>query len=211
MINNKVNKEKNILLMVLTFVFVILSFVNLLLLNFFIIYYSEFRSSSKSGNDLTKNVFYFLEGKEELSSAFSWREASHLLDVKNLISKTKLFFSSTIFLWALILAFTMRLKNFNTEDFTKYFLVFLASLTFIALIFLLCVKTNFDYAFSVFHSIFFKPKTWIFDYNSLIIQLFPKNYFFNLSSKMLVGLILELFFINILFVLKSFCFKKKTF
>jgi integral membrane protein (TIGR01906 family) len=158
-----------------------------------------------------KNVFYFLEGREELSNEFSEREYSHLLDVRNAVLMTKVFFIAMILLSVFLLLIIRRSKNFDLKNFSKYLLIYLSALTFFTLILFIFVRMNFSYAFSIFHSIFFKPETWIFDYDSLIIQLFPESYFINLSSKIFVGFIFELVFINFLLMIKSFSSKRKIF
>jgi len=211
----KRRKENMVLFKILTIVFIICFAIQLLLTNFFIVYYLEFKKTSKfnsnSDNVLKKNVFYFLEGEEKLSPVFSEKERTHLFDVKNLILSVKIFFIIMLLFLFLLFEFIRNFKGFYWQVFIKHSLFSLAVLTIFSVGLFFIIKINFQIAFSIFHSLFFKPETWIFNHYDLIIQLFPEDYFIKTGSKIFVLLISELIFISILLMLKYFSLKKKIF
>ena len=129
-------------------------------------------------NLISENLFNYLYSDGFLINIYTYQESSHLKDVKILIRSLILFFLLLffIFLFALIL-------------YNKY-LHYVFLITFFILIstlFLLYIFTlfNFLYIFDKFHELFFINNSWIFEYDSILIKLFPEEFFIHAFFKIL--------------------------
>jgi uncharacterized membrane protein len=170
------------------------------------IYYGE---ASKTGaseslenpNYLYKNVHDFLVWQKPLSKEFTENELSHMRDVRFLFNSFRLI--TLLFLLFLLIYFvleTQRIKKLKGSKLRKEKKLFLEKKTFFikttkqasifSLIFLvllvLFVLLNFNFSFDVFHRIFFPQGNWIFPHDSLLITLFPSEFFFSMASKILL-------------------------
>lgn len=146
---------------------------------------------------LVKKVLNYLKGKKYTSEIanvslnykkITQSEIDHLRDVKKVF--IGITYSGYVFMAILLVSFILLLrfdrKNTINVIFTSSavlfgFLLFLAIFMFF----------NFDYFFSLLHAPFFKSGSWLFDESSLIINLFPvefwmntiKNYFLYILSE----------------------------
>ncbi len=127
--------------------------------------------------ELAQNVRNFFMDKEGLDGAFSEKEKSHLVDVKNLISNIALLG------WILFFVFVF-LLFYENQKFRVFYYGMLA--TTISFFFILLAYLIFPLSFDIFHQIFFKPGTWLFSPGSLIVDIFPFGFF--------SGMMLELLF-----------------
>lgn len=139
-----------------------------------------------------ENVFYFLEGKEELAVGFTELEASHLSDVKQVVHYVNYVF------YILLLAVTVLITSYTKN---KYFLFQLLNIagkvTVLAMLFLGSLTLLFfDFVFALFHKIFFPQGNWLFPAGSIIIQTFPLEFFVQISRNIfLLALFLGTIFI----------------
>jgi integral membrane protein (TIGR01906 family) len=122
---------------------------------------------------LINQALYFLDTGNGNLPDFNEREVSHLHDVKQLVDIFLITGSLSIFLLILFCYFQYNEKYFS------YSFVY-SGISCLALILTLClmVLINFNYFFTGFHNLFFKPGTWMFDPSIEIIkQLFPDAFF----------------------------------
>jgi len=117
----------------------------------------------------TKNVIDYFQGKEELNG-FDAKEAMHLQDVK----------------WVMRALLVLMLVCFITLLFIADRRVVLyggvASLVFPLVLYLV----PFEILFDLFHRITFSSGTWLFDSNSLLIQMYPFEFFYDFFIDIIV-------------------------
>jgi len=116
----------------------------------------------------TKNVIDYFQGKSELNG-FDAREASHLRDVK------------WLFRLLLVLMFMCFVTLLFIADRKVILYGGILSLIFPVVLYIIPFEILFDW----FHRILFTSGTWLFDSNSLLIQMYPFEFFYD-------------FFVNIL-------------
>ena len=127
----------------------------------------------------TKNVIDYFQGKIDISelNGFDAKEAMHLYDVK----------------WVIRALLVLMLVCFITLLFIADRRVVLyggvASLVFPLVLYLV----PFEILFDLFHRITFSSGTWLFDSNSLLIQMYPFEFFYEFFLNIIVrGIILSL-------------------
>lgn len=190
---------------------------------------------------LYDDVHDFLVWQKPLSEEFTINEISHMRDVRFLFNLFRtifvLFISSLV---AGLVYFVLEKRKLNQERlrkkenqkalkhlktkesaFNKRVLFFvnslksgsIFSLAFLVLLVLL-VLINFTASFDVFHRIFFPQGNWIFPYDSLLITLFPSNFFFSMAKKTIIinSAIITIFILVLWFLereMKELVIKKK--
>lgn len=137
-------------------------------------------------------VLSFVQGKSaELPMQFNEREKQHLLDVRNVISASKILAYVLVILLVLLLyfsAFALKDKN-KIMNFLGKSLFFggLATVAAAGMLFLL-ISLNFLPTFESFHMLFFKSGTYAFDPSSeLIVNLYPEGLFMDLGIRISAG------------------------
>ena len=105
-------------------------------------------------------------------TSFSPKEASHLHDVKMAFKLGGLVFGLLVLLWLFAFAHS---PNMASKAVMWGGVLTLAILALIAL-------TPFDFTFTAFHGILFKPGTWVFYPNELIVTIYPKRLFIHLAQ-----------------------------
>ena len=143
-----------------------------------------------------EDVFAFLDGKSELASGFTADEMSHLEDVAQVMNIMNYVF------YALLLAIILILFYFSKD---RKYLATLVKYCGIISVVVLCLKLLFillffDFAFSIFHQIFFQQGNWTFAADSMLIQTFPIEFFMDISTNIFL---MSLFF-GILFIVLSY-------
>jgi integral membrane protein (TIGR01906 family) len=137
----------------------------------------------------------YLINKKELPQTMTELEASHMKDVKDLVTFAYLLLLFSIFI-SLLFYFILKRKN-------KLYL-FYQSLHFSAIIILILIVIfiilsifNFDYIFILFHEVFFPQGNWLFPANSKLVQAFPEILFKKLFlySFIISGLIALIIFL----------------
>lgn len=168
----------------ITIVLLILFFSFSLIIFNFNFYEKEFEKYNiydKLGKEEVDNVtielINYFKGRGELKSEiFSEKEKLHLLDVKNLIRKSFLFFYFVLISFILLLGYSFYKKDRNIG---KYF-IFGGLLAFLlTLIVLLLIKINFDFLFTQFHYLAFDNELWLLSEKDILINLFPAGFFYD--------------------------------
>lgn len=159
---------------------------------------------------LGMNVVSYVNGKTSLSDEFNEREASHLADVRNLFSKVKIIYYASLLLLAGITVFLFTRDNLIHLIPTAFIRSGLISLIFIIVLFLLSL--NFSAFFTNIHKPFFASNSWTFPADSLLIQIFPVEFFKNFTTTLIRSIFLNsaIFFGAGVFVRKKFRMNKKN-
>lgn len=137
-------------------------------------YSSEF---SKLGVNATaaSNVVSFVNGKSSLSGKFGYDESSHLEDVKSLLTSVKHLYHAAIVLLAAAVIYLFRTRKF-LKLMPKIFVIS-GAVSLLLLLVLFLLSLNFSTLFGILHKPFFASGTWLFPADSLLIQLFPEQFF----------------------------------
>ena len=129
--------------------------------------YDKFNESFVNG--VSDNLINYFSFNSDLDSSYYTKEEyNHLIDVKNLIVLLEILL--IIFLLLLILGINY------LRDSKDLWIIFLVGFIFI-LLFSLFSLINFSGFFNIFHELFFIDGTWVFNSDSLLIQLFPFEFF----------------------------------
>lgn len=137
-------------------------------------YSSEF---SKLGVNATTaaNVVSFVSGKSPLGSEFNNTESSHLKDVKRILTAVKQFYYTSVILLAAAVIYLFKSGKF-LQLMPKTFILS-GSISLLLLLAIFLASLNFDSFFSLLHKPFFSSGTWLFPADSLLISLFPEQFF----------------------------------
>ncbi len=139
------------------------------------------------------NLINYFKDKEELNNFFNEKEKLHLRDVKNLINIAFIIFYISLILFLIILIYFI---------YKKEYLIIKSSLMIssVIVIFLLLLSTliNFDSFFINFHKIFFNNNLWLLNPETdNLINLFPEQFFYDISLKIWVNSLLTSLFLMI--------------
>ncbi len=139
--------------------------------------------------NITTNTLQYFRGKDALHY-FTPEEQSHLQDVKSLISTMNaLYYGSVVIFILLLIGFYIRYKkdmiHFIRLLSRMVLIGSIAALILIIAIFLLAVF-YFNPTFILFHLLFFPQGNWIFANTSLLITLFPEQFFFDITLRIFV-------------------------
>ncbi len=125
-----------------------------------------------------KEIIDFLKGEKELNNKFSERETIHMNDVKRKINNFNLIF----YLFLIIYSFSLyNIKEPIAKTLKIATLVPIAIFTLLSLFLL-----NFQSTFIIFHKILFQNNLWLLPSNSLLLQLFPQEFFYNFFKIVLI-------------------------
>lgn len=198
------------------------------------IYKNEYKSRNVSENikvsnedliKVTTRVLDYLQDKENdlnikisvnnnVREFFNEQEKSHMAEVKDIFYSFNKIFIGCIFIFiACLILFLIILKRLNKKNklleiysmFKKIYILFNCLFLFFILISIL-ISTDFEKYFIIFHKIFFKNPTWLFDLNTdFIVNLFSLSFFIN------IDIIIFCIFISFyfLFTIAFFIFKNK--
>ncbi len=150
------------------------------------------------------SVVGFLFDDEELSDSFTENEKSHMEDVRFLLNIGTIFIgflSLIIGIYFLYLYYKNKSFDYRTLTISGYI-----SLVFIGFI-LISVLLDFQWTFQVFHEVFFPQGNWQFPVDSLLITLFPREFFIQMSYTYIVSTIV---LSSILIAKGLFCNHKST-
>tara|TARA_Y100000310_G_scaffold163763_1_gene163560 strand:- start:82 stop:762 length:681 start_codon:yes stop_codon:yes gene_type:complete len=130
---------------------------------------------------------YFNNNKEIIEQEeFTQEEKLHFLDVKNTIRAISSILLLSIMMTAMLLIYLFeetkkkRLRNLS------FYIINGSSITIVIVISIYLLSQNFNYFFTLFHSLLFKAGTWIFPAESLSIRLFPLELFQEITKKILI-------------------------
>ncbi len=127
------------------------------------------------------------EGQEGL---FGQKEISHLVDVKNLISRAFALQKLASLIMGIstlvILAERRARKRFG------HYLLWSSGATLVVIgLLLLLAYLNFDWLFTQFHLIFFEGDSWLFNPSETIIQLFFPRFWVDTATKFILAIVVE--------------------
>ena len=179
-------EKKRILLIALIPVLIILLNVIILIYNesfYFEQIHSNQLNNKELSEELTWNLLSYFHGETTISDKFSEREKIHLEDVKNLLHLTSLL--SYIILIISLIVFIKNLHAYGvrrTLDTITYgseiTLIIIALIAFFSLI-------DFNNLFNYFHKVFFTNNYWLLNENSLLILMYPQE-FFNRALRVII-------------------------
>ncbi|MFC2159712.1 DUF1461 domain-containing protein [Actinomycetota bacterium] len=176
---------------------------------------------------MTKKIFSFFRYKDELDghvryadetrssvAFFTENEINHMVDVRDLIFKILLLFYVSLAALIVFLALLLILEREHSKRFRGAGLVFLISSSVVLFLFIILyiLSMNFSSLFDNFHLIFFPQGNFMFDANSLLITLFPFNFFYQYFTRLVTGSIILSFiflFIGILILNIHKIFRKR--
>jgi integral membrane protein (TIGR01906 family) len=151
---------------------------------------------------MTKEIFSFFKYQDKLDGQikyadvsrrsvafFTENEISHMVDVRDLIFKILLIFyvSLTILILLLTLLLILERKHIKRLKGTGLVFVISSSVVLFMFIILYILSMNFSHLFDNFHLLFFPQGNFMFDSNSLLITLFPFNFFYQYFVRLVIG------------------------
>jgi len=147
------------------------------------------------------NLINYMNNKEELSNFFNEQEKLHLQDVKYLIDLAFIIFYLVLILTLIFLMYFI---------YKKKYLIILDSLIISGLIIFLLqfvfLVTNFSSNFVLFHEILFTNDLWLFNPGDNIVNLFPEEFFYDISLKIMLNSLI----ISLIFIISGLIIKFKT-
>ena len=141
-------------------------------------------------DDYNDQVLDYLKGgKENMPDTISLtgKELVHMKDVKNIFSGFLLLFNSLLIISIILLVI---LISFNKKKLSKIFFysgIFSLALSIVLLLFF---YFSFISSFTIFHNIFFEENSWLFNPYDNIINIYPVGFFFDISLKIFLGMII---------------------
>lgn len=149
------------------------------------------------------NTLNYVFGKDALKVDYTPNEISHLQDVQRLIKYANYYF---IFLIIIEIFLLISIYQADKKEFYRPFLYGgLASFVFIFMV-LSFMLTDFGSVFTLFHLIFFPQGNWQFASGSLLINLFPESFFYQIAKEIFVKSII----FSIIFIILGLFLRKKT-
>lgn len=148
---------------------------------------------------MTKKVIEFFKYNDDLSGSvryadtslssvafFTDNEISHMVDVRSLITKIFILLASS-FIILVILISILTFKN-SQKRFKNIGIVFITGSSIVIFLFILLfiLSWNFSSLFDNFHLIFFPQGNYMFEAGSLLITLFPFNFFFQFFLRLVI-------------------------
>ncbi len=145
-------------------------------------------------SNITDNLFTYFRGKSELNY-FENNEKAHMKDVKSIISAMFFIYYSSAVLF--IICFVVLYLKFKKESigFIKILSKILLMGSIVALVVLvlklLMSLFYFNTIFNAFHLLFFPQGNWVFDSASLLITIFPQQFFFDFALRIFIYSIVQ--------------------
>jgi integral membrane protein (TIGR01906 family) len=196
--------------------FIILSLSSASVANNPALYKKEFQKLGVNGlfeqgypDEIADNLTaYFKHGpKNRLNaSQLTSGELSHMEDVRRLISVSGMWAYLFIFIDLLlifVIAFGIR-QPYSLVRMTAKALIFCGLISIAAVMLILFSFLFFRSSFIGFHYIFFPQGNWSFDATSVIIRLFPQQFFLDLGLR----IVLRAFIVSVLLFLLGFAARK---
>lgn len=137
-------------------------------------------------NKINANVLSYLQNNKInlINRFFNNKERQHLKDVQELFS----LFNKVFKIFCIIFLLLVCLLFFTSSNIKLFFLQvinsFIAgSILIIGLILALglLIYFDFDSIFITMHNIFFKPDSWIFNFDENIVNLYVEDFFYDIS------------------------------
>ena len=139
--------------------------------------------------NITDNIFDYFHGKAELNY-FDAKEVSHMQDVKNLIALMDMMYylSAIIFVcifFYIYIQFNKDIMKFLEKTYSMIIYGAIAAMVFLVLFFIITVF-YFEPFFIMFHLLFFPQGNWVFAPTSLLITIFPEQFFIDITLRIFV-------------------------
>jgi len=170
--------------------------------------YSEF--PDEDIDQINSDLLYYLKYDQTDEyvniDLFNEKEKEHLIDVKNLMQKF-LIFLNVIAVLLIILIFSLSFID-KKKLIKNLSLVFIwgGIITFAdALCFGLLIKINFKGMFNLFHKMFFKAGTWLFDSNESLVRIYQERIFYDITFNIAV----KTFILAFILILIGFLYNEK--
>jgi integral membrane protein (TIGR01906 family) len=128
--------------------------------------------------------------KRGQQALFNQREISHLVDVRNLMSR----FFAVQKLASLIMGVSILviLAEKRARKRLAHYLLWSSGATLVVIgLLLLLAYLAFDWVFTQFHLIFFEAGTWLFNPSDPIIQLFFPTFWMNTARKFILAIVVQ--------------------
>jgi len=139
--------------------------------------------------NVTNNVLKYFRNTAELEY-FTDTEKSHMQDVKDLIRTMQIIYYGAAAISIALFYYLYRRFRHDKFYFIKSLskVLLYSSISAIILLILIFVMSvfNFNLLFQVFHLIFFPQGNWMFDSSSLLITIFPEQFFFDISLRIFI-------------------------
>ena len=166
------------------------------------------KECKKLNTDCQKSLLFadFLKGKGSLLSLnLTYKEQSHMQDVRNLYESLEFTF---LFLSVLTISMLFFLLIKDKKKYRVFVVdyLFLGGISLIIFILILSIFSfaGFDFLFDLFHRVFFSQGNYLFSDQSTLITLFPSEFFFDALKQILVlSIIIALFFVVTAYLLKK--------
>lgn len=156
--------------------------------------YGSEQRLGESAQILNSNIIEFFNGAE-LNNTFTTPEKNHLTDVKHLLNTATIIFGICLLIIISAIIFN---KEKSKNIFKKAFLYSgISALVFNAII-IIFTLFSFDSLFISFHELLFPQGNWTFPASSLLIQLYPEEFFTEIGTIIFVtSIVLAIIFIII--------------
>lgn len=139
--------------------------------------YGRFDGSVSVDSTISGMLAFFSGEQESLPDVFGEDEQSHLVDVKVLLNKARSVLALLIILWLSYNFYALYRREFAIVAGN----LIAGGLVTIALtVFFVFVALFFQRGFILFHTVFFPQGNWQFPMDSVLIRLFPRDFFFDL-------------------------------
>jgi integral membrane protein (TIGR01906 family) len=185
-----------IILSIVLFIIIIFGSLNFMIFNKDF-YYKEYSKNDVydrlpkniETENITNNMLSYFHNRDELRY-FSDIEKSHMGDVKQLIRTMQFIYYGAALLCVALFIYAYKIFRDDQYRFIKIIskaalYSSIVSITFLVILFLMSVF-SFNFLFTVFHLIFFSQGNWMFSPDSLLITLFPQQFFFDISLRIFV-------------------------
>ena len=151
-------------------------------------------------NENQQRTIDYLQKDEELNLGYTNLERSHLQDVRKVMKAADYLFYFSLLILTLIFTYHKKDRK-QLAKLLKYGGI--TTISFMLAILLLSALF-FNQVFALFHQIFFPQGNWTFASDSLLIQIFPLEFFIGISRNIFVLTIIEgIIFILLFFYLKN--------
>ena len=169
--------------------------------------YAQYETQVDNKEKIIINLLdYFKNDKEFIKQeGFTQKERDHFLDVKEIIRSIRSISLLSMMLTSLFLInLYFKTKKKELKNKLSIYLISGSSITILIVLFIYVSSQNFEYFFTLFHSVLFKTGTWTFPANSLSIKLFPLELFKEFAKIILT----KITFISIILLFIGIIYKK---
>lgn len=151
-----------------------------------------------------QNVVDYVTGSPDLSPDFTEAEATHLASVKSLFSTIRIIYFMSLLPLFFMVGYLLYTRQFN--NLMPRGLMFGGAFSLGVLAVLFLFSLSFDTFFNTIHLPFFSSGSYIFPEDSLIIQLFPQQFFQDFTFQLF-----RIVFINsgVFFIIGVYLFRKQ--